>query len=84
MSKKSTKSPDDLCQSFIDMFFNLSNQHIITSTSDNKTQSEAESESDIEKRIYKKVTSHKISINHSNKVNNLQSKKMKMKRVLLN
>ena len=77
MSKKSTKSPDDLYQSFIDMFFNLSNQHIITSTSDNKTQSEAESESDIEKRIYKKVTSHKISINHSNKVNNLKRNKVK-------
>ena len=35
MSKKSTKSQDDLYQSFIDIFCNLSNQHIITSTSDN-------------------------------------------------
>ena len=80
MSKKSTKSPDDLYQSFIDMFFNLSNQHIITSTSDNKTQSEAESESDIEKRIYKKVISHKISVNHINKVNNLKRNKVKKRK----
>ena len=39
MSKKSTKSQVDLYQPFIDMFCNLSNQYIINSISDKKTQS---------------------------------------------